>query len=243
MAAERGRVEKAGLDTVGAFGWKSVCSLSGCRQERWARSAWLSACLVKRFERREDRTQRGAADRKLSIIRSQEVVLSRVLFLAGLLALPAFAAEPTLYGRYEHIKVEEIGKILPAKMDTGAMTASLSARDIEQFKRDGEDWVRFRLAVDGADDTLYEQRLLGISRIKTRAEEAGNVDPDSEPPRAERPVVGMQLCIGDQLREVQVNLTDRTHFSYPLLIGAETIRDLNAAIYPTEKYTAGQPAC
>ena len=169
--------------------------------------------------------------------------MSRVLFLAGLLALPAFAAEPTLYGRYEHIKVEEIGKILPAKMDTGAMTASLSARDIEQFKRDGEDWVRFRLAVDGADDTLYEQRLLGISRIKTRAEEAGNVDPDSEPPRAERPVVGMQLCIGDQLREVQVNLTDRTHFSYPLLIGAETIRDLNAAIYPTEKNTAGQPAC
>ena len=65
--------------------------------------------------------------------------MSRVLFLAGLLALPAFAAEPTLYGRYEHIKVEEIGKILPAKMDTGAMTASLSARDIEQFKRDGED--------------------------------------------------------------------------------------------------------
>ena len=105
------------------------------------------------------------------------------------MALPAFAAEPTPYGRYEHIKVEEIGKILPAKMDTGAMTASLSARDIEQFKRDGEDWVRFRLAVDGADDTLYEQRLLGISRIKTRAEEAGNVDPDSEPPRAERPVV------------------------------------------------------
>jgi hypothetical protein len=103
--------------------------------------------------------------------------------------------------------------------------------------------VRFRLAVDGADDTLYEQRLLGISRIKTRAEEAGDVDPNSEPPRAERPVIGMQLCIGDRQREVEVNLTDRRHFSYPLLIGAETIRDLNAAIYPTEKYTAGRPTC
>ena len=179
--------------------------------------------------------------------------LSRRTFLRGAavtLALPwldamtpAFAAEPTLYGRYENIKVAEIGTTLPAKMDTGAMTASLSARDIEQFKRDGEDWVRFRLAVDGADDTLYEQRLLGISRIKTRAEEAGNVDPDSEPPRAERPVIGMQLCIGDRQREVEVNLTDRRHFSYPLLIGAETIRDLNAAIYPTEKYTAGRPTC
>lgn len=190
-----------------------------------------------------DGTLEVTLDRKLPNRSKQEVVLSRVLFLAGLLALPAFAAEPTLYGRYERIKIEEIGKVLPAKMDTGAMTASLSARDIEQFQRDGEDWVRFRLAVDGADDTLYEQRMLGISRIKTRAEEAGDIDPGSEPPRAERPIVGMQLCIGDQLREVEVNLTDRSHFSYPLLIGAETIRDLNAAIYPTERYTAGQPTC
>ena len=158
------------------------------------------------------------------------------------MALPAFAAEPTLYGRYEHIKVEEIGKILPAKMDTGAMTASLSARDIEQFKRDGEDWVRFRLAVDGADDTLYEQRLLGISRIKTRAEEAGNVDPDSEPPRAERPVGHAAMHRRSAARGAgQPHRPDALQL--PLLIGAETIRDLNAAIYPTEKYTAGQPAC
>lgn len=153
------------------------------------------------------------------------------------------AEEPRLYGRYENIRVEPLSQVLPAKMDTGAMTASLSARDIEQFRRDGEDWVRFRLAVAGADDTLYEQPLLGISRIKTRAEEAGGSASRREPPRAERPIIGMQLCIGDQLREVEVNLTDRTHFSYPLLIGAETIRDLDAAIYPTEKYTAGQPAC
>lgn len=164
------------------------------------------------------------------------------LFL-GLFALPALAAEPTLYGRYEHIRLTDIGKTLPAKMDTGAMTASLSARDIEQFERDGRDWVRFRLAVDGADDTLYEHPLLGISRIKTRAEEGAGVVSGDEPPRAERPLIGLQLCIGDQLHEAQVNLTDRSHFSYPLLIGAETIRELNAAIDPADKYTAGRPAC
>jgi len=159
------------------------------------------------------------------------------------LALPVFAAEPVLYGRYEHIKVEEIGKILPAKMDTGAMTASLSAHDIERFQRDGEDWIRFRLAVKGADDTRYEMPLIGISQIKSRAEEADEIDLDGEPPRVERPVVGMQLCIGNELRETEVNLTDRRHFSYPLLIGAKTIRDLGAAIDPADKYTAGQPAC
>lgn len=169
--------------------------------------------------------------------------MSRALFFLGLFALPALADEPALYGRYEHIRIEELGKTLPAKMDTGAMTASLSARDIEQFQRDGEDWVRFRLAVDGADDTLYEQRMLGISRIKTRAEEGSAVDPEREPPRAERPIIGMQLCIGDQLREAEVNLTDRTHFSYPLLIGTDVIRDLRAAIDPADRYMAGRPAC
>lgn len=169
--------------------------------------------------------------------------MSRILFLTGLLALPAFAAEPVLYGRYEHIKVEEIGKVLPAKMDTGAMTASLSAHDIERFQRDGEDWIRFRLAAKGADDTRYEMPLIGISQIKSRAEEADEIDLDGEPPRVERPVVGMQLCIGNELRETEVNLTDRRHFSYPLLIGAKTIRDLGAAIDPADKYTAGQPAC
>lgn len=65
-------------------------------------------------------------------------------------------------------------------MDTGAMTASLSAHDIERFQRDGEDWIRFRLAVKGADDTRYEMPLIGISQIKSRAEEADEIDLDGE---------------------------------------------------------------
>jgi len=175
--------------------------------------------------------------------------LSRLLLLLSALTLPAVAAEPTLFGRYEQIKIEDLGKTLKAKMDTGAMTASLSARDIERFEREGEDWVRFRLAVEGADDTLYEHRLARIAEIKTRSEESSAVDPDDDndaeqgPDYAERPVVQMQLCIGDQLREAEVNLTDRTHFRYPLLIGATAIRDLEAAIDPAQKYTAGRPTC
>ena len=49
------------------------------------------------------------------------------------------AAEPTLYGRYEYIQLPEIGETFKAKMDTGALTASLSP-DIETFTRDGDDW-------------------------------------------------------------------------------------------------------
>ena len=103
------------------------------------------------------------------------------LLLSAAIALPVLAEpQPELYGRYELVKLPALGQTLKAKMDTGAMTASLSATDIEQFQRDGEDWVRFRLAVEGADDTLYEQPLKRIAEIKKRAEEG-----DAEGPKVE----------------------------------------------------------
>ena len=46
--------------------------------------------------------------------------------------------------------------------------------------------MRFRLATKDADDTLYEHRLARISKIKTRAEEAGDVE-DDEGERPTRP--------------------------------------------------------
>ena len=60
--------------------------------------------------------------------------MKSMLALLSLVALPVLAAEPTLYGRYEYIALPEIGgEVLKAKMDTGALTASLSAKDIENL--------------------------------------------------------------------------------------------------------------
>jgi hypothetical protein len=163
-----------------------------------------------------------------------------VAALLALVALPAMANQPALYGRYEYIELPQVGQTLKAKMDTGAVTASLSARDIEQFRRGGQDWVRFRLATASADDTLFEHRLARVSEIKSRAEEQGDA---SRPAVAKRPVVDMQLCLGNQLRTVEVNLTDRSHFDYPLLIGTSALRDFGVAINPAQRYAANKPQC
>lgn len=165
--------------------------------------------------------------------------MKSILALLSLLALPVMAAEPTLYGRYEYIGVPEIGEIFKAKMDTGALTASLSAKDIELFKRDGEDWVRFRLATKGASDKVYEHKIARISKIKTRAEE--NDEDGADPTK--RPVVDLELCLGNVKRTVEVNLTDRSSFNYPLLIGAKALREFGAAINPARRYTADKPEC
>ncbi|MGV8863886.1 MAG: ATP-dependent zinc protease [Pseudomonas sp.] len=165
--------------------------------------------------------------------------MKSILALLSLLALPVMAAEPTLYGRYEYIGVPEIGETLQAKMDTGALTASLSAKDIEMFKRDGENWVRFRLATKGASDKVYEHKVARISKIKTRSEED---DEDVADP-SKRPVVDLELCLGKVKRTVEVNLTDRSSFNYPLLIGAKALREFGAAVNPARRYTADKPDC
>ncbi|MBS9759275.1 MULTISPECIES: retropepsin-like aspartic peptidase RloA2 [Pseudomonas] len=163
-----------------------------------------------------------------------------LLALLSLLALPAMAAEPTLYGRYENIALPEIGETLKAKMDTGAYTASLSAKDIEQFTRDGEDWVRFRLATKDANGKVYEHKLARISKIKNRADEE---DEGDAPELSRRPVVDLELCLGDVKRTVEVNLVDRSSFNYPLLVGAKALREFKAAVNPAKKFTAGKPDC
>ncbi|CAI8836920.1 MULTISPECIES: ATP-dependent zinc protease [Pseudomonas] len=166
--------------------------------------------------------------------------MKSVLALLSLLALPVMAAEPTLYGRYEYIQLPEIGETLKAKMDTGALTASLSAKDIETFTRDGEEWVRFRLATKDADGKVYEHKVARISKIKSRADE----DEDREEAQvAKRPVVDLEMCLGNVKRTVEVNLTDRSSFNYPLLIGAKALREFGAAVNPARRYTADKPDC
>ncbi|MDR9750672.1 ATP-dependent zinc protease [Pseudomonas sp. SZMC_28357] len=168
--------------------------------------------------------------------------MKSVLALLSLIALPVLAAEPTLYGRYEYIALPELGgEVLKAKMDTGALTASLSAKDIETFTRNGEDWVRFRLATKDASNKVYEHKVARISKIKSRADED---DEDREVTEvAKRPVVDLELCLGDVKRTVEVNLTDRSSFNYPLLIGAKALREFGAAVNPARRFTADKPDC
>ncbi|CAD5106572.1 retropepsin-like aspartic peptidase RloA2 [Zestomonas carbonaria] len=166
--------------------------------------------------------------------------MKALVVLLTLIALPVLAAEPTLYGRYEYIRLPELKQTFKSKLDTGALTSSLSARDIERFERDGEEWVRFKLATKGADGTVYEHRISRISKIKSRAEEE---DEEITPEAARRPVIDMQMCLDGVTRVIEVNLADRSRFNYPLLIGASALVEFGAAVNPARRFTAGKPKC
>ncbi|WP_110949720.1 retropepsin-like aspartic peptidase RloA [Pseudomonas bohemica] len=163
------------------------------------------------------------------------------LYLPGLfLGNLCLAAGKTVYGLNEYAELAGIDLQVAAKLDTGAKTASLSARDIKRFKRDGESWVRFYLAIDDAHEHPIERPLARVSKIKRRA---GDVDPDDEKKYTSRPVISLDVCMGSASRTIEVNLTDRSAFQYPLLIGSEALKHFDALVDPSLKYAAGKPAC
>lgn len=169
--------------------------------------------------------------------------LSLIALFAGLTLLSAEGMADTkqVYGLHEKALLPELDLELPAKLDTGAVTASLSARNIETFKRDGERWVRFQLAVDGQDEPQTLVRpLVRISQIKRRA---GDMTPGDTAAYTARPVIEMPVCLGDSVQHIEVNLTDRSSFDFPLLIGSTALGEFDALVDPSRSYAHGRPGC
>lgn len=124
-----------------------------------------------------------------------------------------------IFGWVEKAEIEPWGVEIKAKLDSGALTSSMHARDIERFEKDDEDWVRFTVDVEDTneDETVtrtYERPL--FRNVKIRG--AGGTE--------RRPVVLMKLCMGQRVYEEQFSLENRGDMNYPLLIGRRTIQHL-----------------
>ena len=117
-----------------------------------------------------------------------------------------------------------------AKMDTGARTTSINAQDIERYRTNGEDWVRF--TVDAGDCRMEFQRPLeAIQQIRRAG--GGTV---------ERLAVRLGICIAGYYKQALVNLTDRSKMSFPLLVGRRFMETGGLVIDPAHEFI-GNPVC
>lgn len=156
--------------------------------------------------------------------------------LALLLALAGTASAKTVLGWLEPVTIETAGITLMAKIDTGADNTSVHAVDIEIVKQADTDRVRFTLIAENGERIQLVRPLKRIARIKLKK---GCTLAEGD--RAERPVVELDLCIGGQRITAPVNLTDRAHFKYPLLIGRSVLRQ-GFLVDSSEKHLT-EPAC
>ena len=145
-----------------------------------------------------------------------------------------------IVGATEEVFIPALGLRLPAKIDTGAESASLSAINIKRFLRKGEKWVRFDLAVEGMPPHTFELPLYRNVRITRRA---SDFDADEDKHYSRRPKVQLELCIGDRISELDVNLADRRRFSQPMLLGKDALRSVSALVDVEAEHVMGVPRC
>ncbi len=134
----------------------------------------------------------------------------------------------TIFGHDEMVILPQMGDLeLHAKLDTGAKTASLSAKDLKIFTKNKDKWVRFKLE---NGKKYYEFPIKRMSRIKKRSGEITSADDQTY---TERPVIELEVCLGDQMKKLEVNLTDRSRFTFQFLIGKIGLSKLKAIVDPS----------
>lgn len=127
--------------------------------------------------------------------------------------------ERKVYGWVENAVIAHWDIKVKAKLDSGALTSSLDARDIELFDKEGEEWVRFRLQLEdqASGETFSDEIERPLHREQTVRGAGGKDD---------RPVVLLDICMGDTIYEEQFSLRDREDMIYPMLLGRRTISHL-----------------
>ena len=157
------------------------------------------------------------------------------LVFLPLLPSQALARDPLQLGWLERIRLDPWDIVAKAKLDTGAKTAAIHATDIKRFDKDGQKWVRFKLALDHRDPNsetfLVERPLERDVTIKLRGTKHNDA----------RPSVKLGFCLGGRRFEANFTLVNRSKFNYPVLLGRRFLADL-AVIDPAARYSS-TPTC
>ncbi|MBF4389791.1 ATP-dependent zinc protease, partial [Vibrio anguillarum] len=125
----------------------------------------------------------------------------------------------------DSVYVPSLNESFKARIDTGAATSSISAVDVVAFERDGNDWVKFRIE---HDDIKSDEISLPVERwVRIRQSSAEGTQ--------KRAVVVAWIEIGDLKERTEFTLADRTHLTYPLLLGRSFFKDV-ALVDVSRKY-------
>jgi len=140
---------------------------------------------------------------KLWSLVSLAVFAPLFLFLPGMVN----AEEKLKIGLVEDVILLPWGVKLPARIDTGAASSSLDARELKV-----EDNVADFKLPDSFGGLKLRLPVVGWKTIRTSES------------RERRPVVEMEICIGPKPLRIKANLNDRSMVKYPLIIGRNALK-------------------
>ncbi len=166
---------------------------------------------------------------------------------------PLNLGDKFVLGEVERVYIQEVGQAFDARVDTGAVTSSITATNIRLFERNGEQWVRFdipnsevAIPEEGADPAAQEpapeaeangeaEAAPPAITVEAKVARFVNIKKASSEETQRRPVIRTRIRLGDYVTEAEMNLTDRTHMEYPVLLGRKFFKDI-AVVDVSRKY-------
>lgn len=104
---------------------------------------------------------------------------------------------------------------LNVRVDTGAATSSLHVDNLEEFERDGQQWVRFDIHpnVHNVDQIVTcEAKLKSKRKVKS-----------SNATKEKRCVIRTYIQMAGKKWKIELTLTDRTGMTYLMLLGRQAM--------------------
>ncbi|RLU00242.1 MAG: hypothetical protein D9N14_07050 [Ketobacter sp.] len=133
--------------------------------------------------------------------------------------------EKLILGWIENVHLQPSGLKAKAKLDTGAKTSSIHAKNIEHFEKDGEPWVRFQFS---SNTKLKEAKYTNGKSKKVITLEAPitrrALIKRHKHTSLERPVVALPFTLAGMEYTAEFTLTDRSKFLYPVLLGRRFLK-------------------
>ena len=135
------------------------------------------------------------------------------------LAEPVVMAEneKLLLGEVESVTVVDPQFHITARMDTGASSSSLHAKNLVEFERDGDAWVRFDVEHQDSDIAITMERpVQRYVRVFQQADKEGS----------RRPVVELRISLGNVQSVFEFTLADRSHLEHSMILGRNFLTDI-----------------
>lgn len=155
--------------------------------------------------------------KKLAVLKALKIPYAAPPAATPPRTLEALGSQKIIVSAVEKVRISPPGLIFTALMDTGAEVSSIDARNIQRFERDGQRWVSFDLLHPETGEMIpIEQKVERKTRILQSV--SGEFD--------RRLVVELSFAFGDITQVAEFTLADRSHLSYPVLIGRNILKDV-----------------